>query len=159
MLLAGRVGRPHGLDGSFYVNEARVPLLAVGALIVVAGRERRVVRHAGTERHPILGLDGVKDRESAEEIRGQELTVPSDRAPALGAGEWWAHDLEGCAVVDGAQPVGSVGRMLELPSCEVLEVLRAGREPLLVPMVADAIRAIDLDRQQIDIDLQFLDSP
>ena len=30
MLVAGRVGRPHGLDGSFHVVDARPDLLASG---------------------------------------------------------------------------------------------------------------------------------
>jgi ribosomal 30S subunit maturation factor RimM len=45
---------------------------------------------------------------------------------------------------------------MELPSCEVLEVERAGRGDLLVPLVTDAVREVDLDRRSIDIDLEFL---
>jgi ribosomal 30S subunit maturation factor RimM len=48
-----------------------------------------------------------------------------------------------------------VSRLLALPSCEVLEVERAG-EPLLVPLVSDAVRAVDLERRTIEIDLRFL---
>ena len=51
-----------------------------------------------------------------------ELTVDARQAPALGEGEWWAHELEGCAVVDGERLLGTVSRLIELPSCEALEV-------------------------------------
>ena len=45
---------------------------------------------------------------------------------------------------------------VELPSCEVLEVERAGGGELLVPLVTDAVREVDLDRRAIDVDLRFL---
>ena len=47
--------------------------------------------------------------------------------------------------------------MLPLPSCEALEVVRAGGGPdLLVPMVRDAIRSVDVAARRIDVDLAFL---
>ena len=78
-------------------------------------------------------------------------------APDLDEDEWWAEDLEGCAVRDGHREVGVVARLLALPSCEVLEVTRAGDAPdLLVPLVRDAVRDVDLEERVIDVDLQFL---
>ena len=44
----------------------------------------------------------------------------------------------------------------ELPSVEVLEVVREDGEELLVPMVGDAIRSIDMHARRIDVDLGFL---
>ncbi len=57
----------------------------------------------------------------------------------------------------GRQRVGVVSRLLALPSCEVLEVQRPDRAgELLVPLVRDAVRAVDVERREIDIDLRFL---
>ncbi|HEV3284943.1 MAG TPA: ribosome maturation factor RimM [Solirubrobacteraceae bacterium] len=157
-LAAGRVGRPHGLDGSFYVTGAAPRLLSTGASVIVAGQgAARIVRRAGTDKRPIVRLEGVEDRATAERLRGSELTVESERAPVLPEGEWWAHELEGCEVFDGERRVGTVTRMIELPSCEALEVrARADAPPLLVPMVKDAIRAVEVERRRIDVDLDFL---
>jgi len=156
-LEAGRVGRPHGLDGSFYVTRASARLLRRGATVTVGGRTREIVRRAGTDARPILRLDGIEDRAGAEALRGQELTVAAEEAPRLEEGEWWAHELVGCAVLDGSRPVGTVTRLMELPSCEVLEVERsAGGPALLVPMVRDAIRSVDPQKRRIEIDGAFL---
>jgi 16S rRNA processing protein RimM len=38
----------------------------------------------------------------------------------------------------------------------MLEVDRADGGELLVPLVADAVREVDLDRRAIDVDLRFL---
>lgn len=156
-LQAGRVGRAHGLDGSFYVTRPRPRLLELGTDVSVGGKTAAIVRRAGTEQHPIVRLAGVEDRAAAEALRGKSLSVERVKAPALAEGEWWAHELEGCEVVDGELFVGSVSRMIELPTCEALEVRRAPNgEPLLVPMVGDAVRRVDISNRRIDIDLEFL---
>jgi 16S rRNA processing protein RimM len=158
LLAAGRVGRAHGLDGSFYVTGAQPGLLALGTRVHVAGRIVEIVRHAGVEKRPIVRLHGVEDRAAAEALRGVALTVDRREAPPLGEGEWWAHELEGCAVLDvnGEQRLGTVSALRALPSCEVLEVRREDGGELLVPMVSDAIRHIDVARKRIEIDAGFL---
>jgi 16S rRNA processing protein RimM len=157
-LPAGRVGRPHGLDGSFYVTRPRARLLSLGTEVGLEEERRKIVRRAGTDERPIVRLEGVGDRTGAEALRGRELTVEQGDAPALGEGEWWAHELEGCEVHDGGRLLGTVRRLLELPSCEALEVERAGGgSPLLVPMVSAAIRGVDPAGRRIEVDAEFLD--
>jgi 16S rRNA processing protein RimM len=156
-LRAGRVGRPHGLDGSFHVVDVTAGLLEAVDSLIVGGRELGIVRRAGTASRPILRLEGSDDRDAAEALRGSELLVPREAAPDLEEDEWWAEDLIGCAVHDGDRAVGTVRRMLALPSCEVLEVVREeGGGDLLVPLVTDAVRAVDVDARTIDVDLAFL---
>jgi 16S rRNA processing protein RimM len=77
--------------------------------------------------------------------------VPVSEAPALEEGEFWAHDLVGCVVTDGDRHVGVVERMVALPSCEAIEV-----GDLLVPLVRDAIRSMDLEARVIDVRMEFL---
>jgi 16S rRNA processing protein RimM len=162
---AGRIGRAHGLDGSFYVTGPRPRLLALGTTLSVAGRTARVLRRAGTDEHPIVRLEGIESRDAVESARGLELTVELAEAPALGEQEWWASELEGCEVLDGERHLGVVAGLVELPSCEALEVrlarssASAGKErggELLVPMVRDAIRKVDVANKRIDIDVDFL---
>jgi 16S rRNA processing protein RimM len=118
---------------------------------------RVINRRAGHERRVILRLEGCEDRKAAVALRGNELLVDRGAAPPLGPDEWWADDLEGCAVADGPIEVGTVRRLLALPSCEVLEVERAGAAgDLLVPLVSDAVRTVDIEARRIDIDLAFL---
>lgn len=155
-LQAGRVGRAHGLDGSFHVRDATPRLLELGAEVVIEGRRSRIVRRAGDERRPIVRLEGYEDRAAAESLSGSALLVARAEAPELDSDEWWADDLVGCTVHDADREVGRVVRLLALPSCEVLEVARQGSEELLVPLVSDAVRSVDIERKQIDVDLGFL---
>jgi ribosomal 30S subunit maturation factor RimM len=60
-------------------------------------------------------------------------------------------------VVDGERLIGTVSRLIELPSCEALEVRREqGGESLLVPMVKDAIRRMAVSEGRIEVDMGFL---
>ncbi|MDQ4040348.1 MAG: ribosome maturation factor RimM [Actinomycetota bacterium] len=154
---AGHVGRPHGLDGSFHVTRPQPDLLTVGRTVVVDGRTRTIERRAGTDARPLVRLSGCSSREDAEALRGQALLVARDELPALGPDEWWPDDLLGCRVVDGSRPVGTVGAVTALPSCDVLEVEREGEPALLVPLVRDAVRAVDVEAREIDVDLRFVE--
>lgn len=152
LLNAGRVGRPHGLDGSFHVTRPRGVLLRIGGVVSIAGDVHEIVRRAGTEDRPILRLRDIGDRAGAEALRGEPLLVERAAAPPLPDGEYWPEDLEGCIVVtpDGRQ-LGVVETMRALPSCEVLEV-----GELLVPLVGDAVLRIDLPARRIVVDPAFL---
>jgi 16S rRNA processing protein RimM len=153
-LEAGRVGRAHGLDGSFHVTSPRPRLLTLGMPTDLG----EIVRRVGTDERPVVRLQGCETREAAEALHGQPLLVALHDAPPLEPGEWWAHELEGLRVTDGEREVGTVRRMLELPSVEVLEVERADGSELLVPMVGDAIRELDVPGGRVDVELGFLDA-
>jgi 16S rRNA processing protein RimM len=155
-LSAGRVGRAHGLDGSFYVTRPRPPLLARGSSVRVGERDHEITRRAGTDAKPIVRLDGIDSREAVDAVRGSDLLVARDAAPALGDDEYWPEDLEGCTVTDGDTAVGVVRRLIGYPSVDVLEVEREGAQDLLVPMVRDAIRSVDIAARRVDVSLAFM---
>ena len=152
----GRVGRPHGLDGSFYVAGPEEEALTVGRRVEIAGAPAEIERRAGTAAKPIVRVSGCASRDAADALRGTPLLVDRSALPDLAEGEFWADDLLECAVWDGEIPVGTVSRMIGLPSCEVIEVRRDAADPLLVPLVSDAIRSIDLEARRVDVDLVFL---
>jgi 16S rRNA processing protein RimM len=155
-LSAGRVGRAHGLDGSFHVTRPRPALLALGSPLRVGEADHEIVRRAGTDERPIVRVDGIDSREAVDAVRGADLLVPRSAAPPLQDDEYWPEDLEGCAVTDGAASVGVVRRLIGYPSVDVLEVERAGAADLLVPLVRDAIRSVDVAARRVDVSLEFL---
>jgi 16S rRNA processing protein RimM len=146
---AGRVGRAHGLDGSFYVDAPVIELLHEGTGVSVAGRGATVVRRAGTDRRPLVRVSGVDDRTAAEALRGEELLADADEAETAVAGEWDAEDLIGCEVPG----IGPVTRVVAAPSCDLLEV---GPSGVLVPFVSDAVLRVDTQARVIEVDLRFL---
>ena len=144
-MTAGRVGRAHGLDGSFYVESVAEPL-ETGAEVTVAGRAARVERRAGTDARPIVRLSGVDDRSAAEALRGERILVAGGD---LAEGEYLSADLVGCSVPG----VGEVRRVVQAPSCDLLEV---GEDGVLIPFVSDAVKHVDTDARVIEVDAAFL---
>jgi 16S rRNA processing protein RimM len=76
--------------------------------------------------------------------------VPASNVP-LEEGEYWESDLLGCEVVG----LGVVKGLAVLPSCEALEV-ETESGTVLVPLVRDAVRSVDIEARRIEIDLGFL---
>ena len=142
---AGRVGRPHGLDGSFYLDHPTEPV-AVGTEVSIAGRQAVVERRAGIDDRPILRVSGVSDRDAAGGLRGEAVLV---EAGELEEGEYFVDDLVGCEVPG----VGTVRRVVAGPSCDVLEVGEAG---VLVPFVSDAVKRVDPEARVVEVDRDFL---
>ena len=146
LVTAGRVGRPHGLDGSFKV-ESPAHSLELGTTVRVSGAERVVKRRSGTHDRPLVQLDGIGDRDAAAALRGELLLVRESDAP-LAEGEWLAGDLVGCLVAG----LGRVTRVLDAPSCDILEL----EDGALVPLVSDAVKSVDLAGGRIEVDRRFL---
>ena len=147
---AGRVGKPHGLDGSFYVLTPVAGLLVPGAELEEFGA---IVARKGADAKPIVRVEAASDRTAAEALRGRELLVLGVPEPELGEDEYRAADLEGCQVVaDGERVLGEVRRLLAYPSCELLEL----EDGSLVPLVRDCIRSVDVEAKRIEVDGGFL---
>jgi 16S rRNA processing protein RimM len=126
LVTAGRVGKPHGRDGSFYVDGAS-HALPLGQPVVLAERRHTVSRRSGTDDRPLVRLSDLGD---PSPLRGEPLLVDEQ----LRDDEWLASDL-----VDSSVPGhGQVVRVLDGPSCSVLEL----SDGVLVPFVTDAIRSV-----------------
>jgi 16S rRNA processing protein RimM len=154
MLLAGQVGKPHGITGEVYVvpisDDARrfEPGSALsredGSMLIVASARQHTNRF-------LVRFEGIETRNDAEGLRGP-LFVAADDARTLEEDEFWPHDLEGCAVVraDGTE-VGTVERVVTGPAQDLLEVATA-RGERLVPFVKEIVVAVDLDARTVTLD-------
>lgn len=157
MVTAGRVGRAHGLDGSFYVTRPRARLLDGADEVTIAGVLRQVERRTGTATKPLLRVAGIGDRSTLDAVRGAEIYVPRAQLPELPEDEYWPEDLVGIAVRSRAgASVGEVVAVRDLPSCDVLEVRRPDDSELLVPLIHDAVPDLDVGGRVAVVDLAFL---
>ena len=140
LVTAGRVGKPHGLDGSFYVDDPRMEF-AVGDRIWIGDAQYELARSAGIADRPLVRIDGL----DPASVRGELILVEDELEPD----EYLVADLVGCEVPG----LGYVERVLDAPSCALLEV---GEEQFLVPLIADAVKKVDLERKIIEVDRDFL---
>jgi 16S rRNA processing protein RimM len=141
LVTAGHVGKAHGRDGSFYVDGPTVDF-AEGSRVLIGETEYEVVRRAGIDDRPLIRLEGIEDPAA---VRGEIMLVEQE----LEDDEYLVSDLLGCEVPG----LGRVERVVDAPSCAVLEVGEAG---YLVPLIGDAVKRIDLERKIIEVDRDFL---
>jgi 16S rRNA processing protein RimM len=133
----GRVGRPHGLDGSFFVERAseREGTFARGATLYAGGEPAEIVasKH-GAGGRPVIRLDRRVER-------GTELSVPGAALPPPADDEFYVFQLVGLEVEEeGGRVLGRVRDVLEYPANDVLE-LDSGAS---LPLVEACVRKIDL---------------
>jgi len=137
----GRVGKPHGLAGAFFVEHASEDSerFAVGAELIVAGEPVRVVESKHARGRPVIRLDRRVER-------GAPLEVPRDSLPAPQEDEYYVFQLVGLDVEEeGGRPLGRVTDVAPGVANDVLE-LDSG---LSLPMVEECIRTVDLERRRI----------
>ncbi|MES1248409.1 MAG: ribosome maturation factor RimM [Actinomycetota bacterium] len=146
----GRVGKPHGLDGSFFVEGAseRDGAFARGTKLVVDGAEREIVASKrGGGGRPVIRLDGAVQR-------GATLSVPRASLPELPEDEYYAFELVGLAVEEETgRLLGKVRDVLEYPANDVLE-LDSG---MSLPLVEACVRLVDLAAGRIVVAPGFAD--
>jgi 16S rRNA processing protein RimM len=146
----GRVGRPHGLDGSFFVEgpSTRDDAFAKGATVYVDGEPAKIaVSKRGSQGRPVIRLERRVER-------GATLAVPREELPPLEEGEYYAFQLVGLAVEEeGGRVVGRVSDVLDYPANDVLE-LDSG---LSLPLVEACVRQVDLEGGRIVIAPGFAD--
>jgi 16S rRNA processing protein RimM len=146
----GRVGKPHGLDGAFAVEEASdaPERFAPGTIVYVDGEPARIVESKRARGRPVIRLERPVER-------GSELAVPRSELPPPQADSYYVADLVGLAVEEeGGRALGRVTEVLPGPANDVLE-LDSG---LALPLVEACVRKVDVESGRIVVARGFADA-
>jgi 16S rRNA processing protein RimM len=150
LVTVGRVGRPHGLDGSFVVDEASDDdrWFRVGARLLLNGLAAEVVASKRARGRPVVKLDRPAPRGSALQVQRAAL-------PATGEDEYYVFELVGAEVVEeSGRLLGTVANVAPGVANDVLELDNG----LALPMVDECVRRIDLDANRILVAPGFSDA-
>jgi len=149
-VVVGKVGRPHGLDGAFFVEQPSDDgrWFQAGARLWVRDEELVVVdARRGAGGRPVIRLE-------REVPRGAELEVPVEALPPTEEGEYYAFQLVGLEVVE--EGGRSLGRVVAVEPGVANDAL-ALDSGLLLPIVEACVRHIDLDVGRILVAPGFSD--
>jgi 16S rRNA processing protein RimM len=149
-VVVGRVGRPHGLDGAFFVEQPSDDerWFTRGARLRVGTEELEVVAaRRGSGGRPVIKLE-------REVPRGTELEVRVDELPPVAEGEYYAFPLVGLEVVEeGGRRLGRVVAVEPGVANDAI-ALDSG---LLLPLVAVCVCDVDLEAGRILVAPGFSD--
>jgi 16S rRNA processing protein RimM len=160
LLRIGYVAGSHGLNGALRVrtdDPGSTTLGAIGRMFVEtaagARREFKVMAasalSAGNQR---VILEGIGDADAAEALRGGSVMVVAADLPSLGEGEFYYFQLAGAEVMltDGRR-LGTIEDILSTGAHDVW-VVRDGAREVLVPVITDVVKAMDLEARRVTIE-------
>ena len=139
----GKVGRPHGIDGAFFVEQPSddARWWKTGACFLAGGTPVEVVAHRRSSGRPVIRVEPAVER-------GMLLEVEREQLPPTGEHEWYAFELVGLEVVeDGGRVLGTVRAVEPGVANDALD-LGGG---VLLPMVEDCIRSVDPAGGRIEV--------
>jgi 16S rRNA processing protein RimM len=153
MVLVAQIGAAHGIKGEVRLKSFTQEPLSVagyGPLTAADGRSFEILsaRPAAGSSSPdmlVVRFKGVDDRNAAEKLNRIELSVPQERLPAAGEGEYYHADLIGLSAVsrDGVL-LGTVVGVHNFGAGDLIEIAPPRGKTLLVPFNDDAVPEVDV---------------
>ncbi len=154
MLLAGEIGKPHGLNGEVFVlrisdDPARFD---IGATLTHEDGRSLVVASSRQHRDRFLvAFEGHDSRPAAESLRGA-LYVDEDQRRELAEGEFWVEDLRGATVhLPSGDKIGVIDDVIVGAAQDLLSV-STERGPRLIPNVTAIVIDVDIETRRVTID-------
>ena len=137
----GRVGRPHGLDGSFFVEDASddPARFAAGQSLWVGGEKLRIVASKRSGGRPVIRLERRIER-------GETLEVPRDSLPPPEPDSYYVFQLVGLEVAEEGGAV--LGRVVDVAPGLANDVLELD-SGLSLPLVEACVQEVDLEAGRI----------
>lgn len=169
-MLLGRVIGVHGVRGWIKVHSDTQPrenILSYPAWWLKhreGWQETKLVDSQHTPKNVLALIEGVQDRDAAEQLRGTEIAIPRTMLPATEADEYYWTDLIGCEVFNtSGVRFGITTRLFETGANDVLEVRderplqddekRPNGPNILVPWVRpDVVVEVNIEQQKIVVD-------
>ncbi len=147
----GRVGRPHGLEGAFVVENAseEAERFAVGATVLVGDAAVRIVESKRAGGRPVIRVDAAVERGAAIEVDRADLAELED-------GSYYAFQLVGLEVEE--EGGGALGRVVEISSAPANDVIELD-SGLALPLVDACVREVDLESGRIVVKPGFTGRP
>ena len=149
----GAVAGPHGVRGEVRIKtftEDPYDVAAYGPVWDEKGARSFELEIVGTTGKPDVvraRIEGVRDRDAAEGLKGTRLYVPRAALPEQdeGADEFYHADLIGLAVeLDGGEAVGTVRALYDFGAGDIVEVARPDGRLEMVPFTREAVPVVDV---------------
>jgi 16S rRNA processing protein RimM len=101
----------------------------------------------------LIKLEGVDDRDAAEELRGMLVQVPLEEAVPLEEGEYYHFQLIGVDVeTETGEWLGRVADVIATGAADVF-VVRGPRGEVLLPAIEDVILELDTEEREMTVHL------
>ncbi len=151
-VLAGIIVKPQGIKGEVKVQAFVDKPDGFCALseVMIADKVFRILKARANREDVFLLLEGIADRNAAEELRGQKVYVDKQAAEALKEGEFFIEDIVGIDAFVDSEHIGTVKEVRPNRAADILVI--GGPKNYLVPFVNKAVVQVDLEMRRIVFD-------
>ena len=156
----GKVTGVHGLNGNLKVWSFAhsIESFTPGSKVFLKPAEKEgesfnILKVMPHKKGFLLSLEGIDNRNLAEDFVGSEIIIDRDQLPELQDDNWYWQDLIGLDVFDHAKGfIGKVKEIFPTGAHDILVVIDNNNETL-VPMHKHFIKSIDTKKKAIKISL------
>lgn len=149
LVLVGVVTAPHGVRGLVKVKsftEEPSDMVAYGTLRDQSGRKTFQLDIVGEAKGQlIVRMDGIADRNAAEDLKGQKLFIHRSALPETEEDEFYHADLIGLhTVLADGRPHGVIKAVYDFGAGDLLEVALDDAGMTYLPFTREVVPTIDL---------------
>ena len=148
----GQIVAPHGIKGEVKITAfCKANVFASYAPFYDADGHALKVEVKHICKNQVIALIGdVRDRNTAETLRGTKLFVEHKALPKLKDNEYYVCDLIGSDVFEKNQKIGQVTDVLNYGASDILQI-KCDDDELLLAMSPATILKVDLESRQIEV--------
>jgi 16S rRNA processing protein RimM len=163
VVIVGRFGAPHGLDGWVKITSFTEPASNILTykpwLIQEQGEWRPLQLQAVEQRgsHLLAKPAGCTDQNTARHYTRLDIAITHDQLPPLPPGEYYHSDLVGLRVINQENiELGVIESVLATGANDVL-VVKGEHDERLIPYLKHVVLQVDLAQgiMQVDWDVTF----
>ena len=152
----GKVTGVHGLDGNLKVWSfaESIDTFCPGKNVLLKseeglGKPYTILKASAHKKGILLSLDGVDNRNLAEDLVGKEILIDRDQLPEPEEDTWYWQDLLGLDVFDHQKGfIGKITNIFPTGANDVLVVTDKTRETL-VPMHKHFVESVDIEKKTV----------
>lgn len=100
----------------------------------------------------LVKFEEIDSLDQAKELVKSKLYLPLSLLPDMEEGQYYFHDLAGCEVFEGNQPIGTAKEVIDLNGNQLLSVDAQGKE-VLIPLKDEILLSVDIKARKINVKL------
>lgn len=157
----GKIVNTHGIKGEVRVvpiTDFQNERFKSGAQLVIEKGQQQIPvtvesarPHKGMELVKFVGIDNIND---VQKYRDCFLSVSEAQQDELADGQYYYHQIIGLTVeTQEGRQLGTIKEILSPGANDVWVVDRPGKDDLLLPVIKDVIKQVDLDHHKVIVEL------
>ncbi len=153
MLLCAKIVNTHGVMGemkAICLADSPMFFKKIKTLYI----ENKPYTLKGVKEHKgnlLLRLLEIDNMDKAETLKGKDVYVKREDAPALPKGRYYIVDLLGLSVMTAEGEIGKITDVFQTGSNDVYEVKSESGKKYYIPVIDDVVKEIDIENKRVFI--------